>query len=85
MVSSGEVASTLSLCRAEGAIPDVENGNQPTTTVETAPEQPQMSVAVCIGLLIVVTVVRASCDCIGNFSRSSLVGRCHCGIPRRLD
>ncbi|KAJ8591762.1 calcium proton exchanger [Rhizopogon salebrosus TDB-379] len=58
MVSS-EAASTPSLCRAEGAIPDVENGNRPTTTVETVPEQPQMSVAVCIGLLIFVTVLVA--------------------------
>ncbi|KAG1740581.1 calcium/proton exchanger, partial [Suillus lakei] len=52
-------AATTSF-RPADADPDVEPGTHPTASVETeAPEQPLMSLAVCLWLLVVVTVLVA--------------------------
>jgi len=78
----GQAATTSPLSRPEAAIPDVEPGNYSTTSVEIqAPEQPQMSVRVCLSLLVVVTVVRACCDSDAKLRIFALAGRCHCRVP----
>jgi Ca2+:H+ antiporter len=65
-------ASTMS-SRPADANPDVEPGTHSTAPVETeAPEQPLMSLAVCLLLLVVVTAVCTCRDSHTKFSEFSL-------------
>jgi Ca2+:H+ antiporter len=66
-----EAATTLS--RPADADPDVELGTNSIASLETeALEQPLMNLAVCIWLLVVVTVVRPYRDSHTKFSILSL-------------
>jgi Ca2+:H+ antiporter len=66
----GEPAMTLP--HPADANPDVEPGTHSTPSVESEAEQPLMSLAVCLWLLVVVTVVGACCNSHAEFSVFSL-------------
>ncbi|KAG2337806.1 calcium/proton exchanger [Suillus weaverae] len=84
--SAQDREATTTLSRPADANPDVEPGTHSTASVETeAPEQPLMSLAVCLLLLVVVTVLVAVTaeflvDSIDGLTSSGLINKEFVGI-----
>ncbi|KAG2133802.1 calcium proton exchanger [Suillus bovinus] len=84
LAHGGEAAATLS--HPTGANPDVEPGTHSIASVETeAPEQPLMNLAVCLWLLVVVTVLVAVTaeflvDSIDGLTSSGLINKEFVGV-----